>query len=147
MRFVRKKQGVLGRFLEVIAGVKRRGNKVEVIFDLVKNPEAGGKGWVARVLPNGEISFVLPEQVLDTWGQRFYFNPGELILERYDESDYYNKSATYTLYRVTERGLEKIASISFTNVSSDFENETVRRYIISYVRGKPIRLRTGSSQM
>jgi len=142
MKFVRKKQGVLERFLEVVAGVKRRGDKVEVIFDLAKNPEAGGKGWVARVLPNGEFSFIIPEQVLDTWGQRFYFNPGELVLERYDESDYHNKSATYTLYRITERGIEKIASISFTNVTPEFENETIKKYVISYMKGKPIRVPT-----
>jgi len=109
-----------------VAGTTPR--QILVGLVLVANPKAARvRPFVARIKQDGQLEFLkaaVPWFSSNSFvGGKYRLNVGDLVITRRDTSSHKNICMRYTLYRVTEGGLDEIAWIMFYNRTAEFSSK------------------------
>jgi len=96
-------------------GAKPR--EIIVKIELIKgNPKPADRVWVAEITPEG-LKFLRAFEP-DWWrskivGGRYKLTIGCYYIVKSDDSSWRHRGSFYTLYKATEEGLQRVASIAF----------------------------------
>ncbi len=131
MKFVRakerRKESFLERLIHKITETKViAGGHILATFTLSRNPKVG-RGWVARVknLETGELEFLNAYKWTYSGG-KYVLEPGDLIIEKVDDSSWRHSDYIYTLYKISSDGKPvQIAWIGVEDKAPKFPNETM----------------------